>query len=64
MLARDAVEDQARVRKRTRPVDKALGRNCVLSVAAELALLHPIQNVLGWHVREKPGERTFEVRFF
>ena len=44
-LARDAVEEeQARVRKRTRPVDKAIGRSCVLGVPAELALLHPIQN--------------------
>jgi len=48
-LARDAVEEQARVRKRTRPVDKAIGRSRVLGVPAELALLHPIQNALGWH---------------
>jgi len=48
-LARDAVEEQARVRKRTRPVDKGTGRSCVLGVPAELALLHPIQNALGWH---------------
>ena len=41
-LARDAVEEQARVRKRTRPVDKAIGRSRVLGVPAELALLHPI----------------------
>jgi len=47
ILARDAVEEQARVRKRTRPVDKEIGRSCV---PAELALLHPIQNALGWHV--------------
>ena len=47
-LARDAVEEQARVRKRTRPVDKAIGRSRVLGVPAELALLHPIQNALGW----------------
>jgi len=51
ILARDAVEKQARVRKRTRPVDKGIGRSCVLGVPAELALLHPIENVLGWHVR-------------
>ena len=50
MLARDAVEEQARVRKRTRPVDKGIRRSCVLGVPAELALLHPIQNALGWHV--------------
>ena len=50
ILARDAVEEQARVRKRTRPVDKGIGRSCVLGVPAELALLHPIQNALGWHV--------------
>ena len=50
-LARDAVEEQARVRKRSRPVDKGIGRNCVLGVPAELVLLHPIQNALGWHVR-------------
>ena len=28
-----------------------MGRSCVLGVPAELALLHPIQNALGWHVR-------------
>jgi len=39
------------VRKRTRPVDKGIGRSCVLGVPAELALLQPIQNALGWHVR-------------
>ena len=50
-LARDAVEDQARVRKRTRPVDEAIGRSRVLGVPAELARLHPIQIALGWHVR-------------
>ena len=44
------VDQQARVRKRTRPVDKGIGRSCVLGVPAELALLHPIQNALGWHV--------------
>jgi len=49
-LARDAVEEQARVRKRTRPVDKNIGRSCVLGVPAELALLHSIQNALVWHV--------------
>ena len=36
----DAVEEQARVRKRTRPVDKATGRS---RVPAEFALLHTIQ---------------------
>jgi len=46
ILARDAVEEQARVRKRTSPVDKGIGRSCVLGVPAELALLHPIQNAL------------------
>jgi len=51
-LARDAVEEQVRVRKRTRPVDKAIGRSRVLGEPAELALLHPIQNALGWHVRD------------
>jgi len=50
ILARDAVEEQARVRKRTRPVDKAIGRSRVLGVSPELALLRPIQNALGWHV--------------
>ena len=35
----------------TRPVDKGIGRNCVLGVPAELVLLHPIQNALGCHVR-------------
>ena len=49
-LARDAVEEQARVRKRTRPVDETIGRSRVVGVPAELALLHPIQNALGWHV--------------
>ena len=48
ILARDAVEEQALVRKRSRPVDKGIGRSCV---PAELALLRPIQNALGWHVR-------------
>ena len=51
ILARDAVEEQARVRKRTLPVDKGIGRSCALGVPADLALLHPIQNALGWHVR-------------
>ena len=51
ILARDAVAEQARVRKRTRHVDKGIGRSCVLGVPAELALLHTIQNALGWHVR-------------
>ena len=44
-LARDAVEEQARVRKRTRPVDKVIGRSRVPGTRArELALLHPILN--------------------
>jgi hypothetical protein len=47
ILARDAVEEQALVRKRSRPVDKGIGRSCVLGVPAELALLRPIQNALG-----------------
>jgi len=51
ILARDAVEEQARMRKRTRPVDKGIGRSCALGVPAKPALLHPIQNALGWHVR-------------
>ena len=38
---------QARVRKRTSPVDKSIGRSRVLGVPAELALLHPIENA--WH---------------
>jgi len=38
---------QARVRKRTSPVDKSIGRSRVLGVPAELALLHPIEN--DWH---------------
>jgi len=42
------------VRKRTSPVDKGIGRSCVLGVPAELALLHPIQNALGWYVRGFP----------
>ena len=46
-LARDVVEEQVRVRKRTRPVDKAIGRSRVLGVPAELALLHPIRNAPG-----------------
>ena len=50
ILARDAVKEQALVRKRSRPVDKGIGRSCVLGVPAELALLRPIQNSLGWHV--------------
>jgi len=51
ILARDAVEEQARMPKRTRPFDKGIGRSCVLGVPAEFALLYPIQNALGWHVR-------------
>ena len=49
ILARDAVEEQARVRKRTRPVDKGIGRSCALGVPSELALLHPIQFALFFH---------------
>ena len=39
-----------RGRPLNRPVDKAIGRSCVLGVPAEPALRHPIQNALGWHV--------------